>query len=65
VRCSGVQPWEDSYVAMAEAMGIDPASQAYVPFNLTDLTFTKAWLNLSIGAREAEGVDFWWLDWQQ
>ena len=23
------------------------------------------WLEIVLGAREAEGIDFWWLDWQQ
>ncbi|RHY58693.1 hypothetical protein DYB34_001886 [Aphanomyces astaci] len=62
---SGVQPWEDSYEAMATAMGIDPATKAYVPFDLTNKTFASNWLQLSLQPRQDEGVDFWWLDWQQ
>lgn len=62
---SGVQPWEDTYAEVATAMGIDPASQKYVPFRITDKKFAETWLNISIGRREGEGVDFWWLDWQQ
>lgn len=62
---SGVQPWEDSYTAVAKAVGIDPASNKYVPFRITNRTFVDAWMSLAIGAREREGVDFWWLDWQQ
>lgn len=62
---SGVQPWEDTYDAVARAMGIDPATHTYVPFRITDKKFTETWLNVSIGRRESEGVDFWWLDWQQ
>jgi hypothetical protein len=33
---SGVQPWEQAYPAMAKAMGIDPATRKYVPFDITD-----------------------------
>lgn len=62
---SGVQPWEESYEAVAKAMGIDPTTQKYVPFRITDKKFAETWLNISIGARESDGVDFWWLDWQQ
>ncbi|OQR89318.1 glycoside hydrolase [Achlya hypogyna] len=62
---SGVQPWESSYVAVARAVGIDPSSQRYVPFDLTNKTYASAWLSLSLAPLEAEGVDFWWLDWQQ
>uniref|UniRef100_K3WK60 P-type domain-containing protein n=1 Tax=Globisporangium ultimum (strain ATCC 200006 / CBS 805.95 / DAOM BR144) TaxID=431595 RepID=K3WK60_GLOUD len=62
---SGVQPWEDSYERVARAMGIDPTTQKYVPFRITDKKFAETWFNYSVGAREADGVDFWWLDWQQ
>ena len=36
---SGIQPWESQYPAMARAMGIDPASQKYVPFDIVDKFF--------------------------
>ena len=36
---SGVQPWESSYPAMARAMGIDPATKKYVPFDITNKKF--------------------------
>ena len=29
------------------------------------LQFVTNWLDIVLGAREAEGIDFWWLDWQQ
>ena len=31
---SGIQPWEAAYPAMARAMGIDPATKKYVPFDI-------------------------------
>ena len=62
---SGVQPWEDAYPQFARNMGIDPATQKYVPFDLTDRKFTKNYLDLLHHPLEAQGVDFWWLDWQQ
>jgi len=62
---SGVQPWEDAYPQMARAMGIDPASQKYVPFNITDRKFATNYLNILHHPLEKQGVDFWWLDWQQ
>ena len=27
--------------------------------------FVKNWLTIVLGEREKEGIDFWWLDWQQ
>jgi hypothetical protein len=62
---SGVQPWEDAYPQFARNMGIDPATQKYVPFDLTDRKFAKNYLDLLHHPLEKQGVDFWWLDWQQ
>jgi len=61
----GVQPWEDRYPEMARAMGIEPATRQYVPFNITDKKFATNYMNLMIHALERQGVDFFWLDWQQ
>jgi alpha-glucosidase len=60
----GVQPWEDAYPAMAKAMGIDPATQKYVPFDITNKKFATNYMNLLHHPLEKQGVDFWWLDWQ-
>ena len=62
---SGVQPFEQAYPAMARAMGIDPASGKYVPFDITDKKFARNYLDILHHPLERQGVDFWWLDWQQ
>jgi alpha-glucosidase len=62
---SGVQPWETAYPAMARAMGIDPATRKYVPFDITDKKFATNYMNLLHHPLERQGIDFWWLDWQQ
>ena len=62
---SGVQPWENAYPEFARNMGIDPATQQYVPFDLTNRKFAKNYVDLLHHPLEAQGVDFWWLDWQQ
>ncbi len=62
---SGVQPWEAAYPAMAKAMGIDPATQKYVPFDITNKKFAINYMNLLHHPLEKQGIDFWWLDWQQ
>ncbi len=41
---SGIQPWEQAYPAMARAMGIDPATKKYVPFDPTD----KKWATTNL-----------------
>jgi alpha-glucosidase (family GH31 glycosyl hydrolase) len=62
---SGVEPWEKGYPAMAKAMGIDPATKKYVPFQITDKKFASNYMNLVHHPLEKQGIDFWWLDWQQ
>ncbi len=62
---SGIQPHEQQYPAMARAMGIDPATQTYVPFDIVDRKFADNYLQHVIHPLEDQGVDFWWLDWQQ
>ena len=62
---SGIQPWEDSYPLMAKAMGIDPATGQYVPYDITDKKYATNYMNLVLHPLEKQGIDFWWLDWQQ
>ena len=62
---SGIQPWEDAYPAMARAMGVDPATGQYIPFDITNKKFAMNYLDLVHRPLERQGIDFWWLDWQQ
>jgi len=62
---SGVQPWEDRYPEMPRAMGIDPATKQYVPFDIANKRFATNYLNILHHPLERQGIDFWWLDWQQ
>ncbi len=61
----GVHPHEAAYPQMAQAMGIDPASGAPVACDLEDPQFTRAYFDYLHHPLEAEGIDFWWMDWQQ
>ncbi len=62
---SGVQPWEARYPEMARAMGIDPATKKYIPFDITDKKFATNYMDIMLHPLEKQGIDFWWLDWQQ
>ena len=62
---SGIQPWEQAYPAMARAMGVDPATKKYIAFDPTDKKWAENYFNLVLHPLEKQGVDFWWLDWQQ
>jgi alpha-glucosidase len=62
---SGVQPFEQAYPAMARAMGVDPAAKKYIPFDIADKKFATNYMDILHHPLEKEGVDFFWLDWQQ
>ncbi len=61
----GVHNHETQYEAMAQAMGRDPSAGAPIPFDLADPGFALPYFTLLHHPLEADGVDFWWLDWQQ
>ncbi len=61
----GVRPWDDRYEEMCRAVGQDPALQKPVPFNCLSPQFLKAYFEVLHFPLEEDGVDFWWLDWQQ
>lgn len=61
----GVAPHEDIYEAMCADLGLDPAKGERIPWQLEDKRFMKAFFNNFIRPFEKQGVDFWWLDWQQ
>lgn len=60
-----VQAHEEKYKEMAEAMGRDWEKEEPVNFDVTDQKFLKAYFEYLHHPNEEEGVDFWWLDWQQ
>ena len=62
---AGIQPHEAVYPEMARAMGIDPATKRYVPFDIVNKKFAENYMRLVLHPLQKMGVDFWWLDWQQ
>lgn len=62
----GVYPHEKQYSAMAKSLGINPASKQAINFDLSKLDFINAYFKfLHHPLEEQDGIDFWWLDWQQ
>lgn len=57
----GVDSDEDGYSAMQQATGLS----GDVPWMIENKAFTSALFKNIIRKRESEGVDFWWIDWQQ
>ena len=60
----GVDDDEDFFNDLREDMGLGKDTKV-VPWNLSDGRFYHHMFNRIIRAREKQGVDFWWLDWQQ
>ncbi|MDE6302538.1 MAG: alpha-xylosidase, partial [Clostridia bacterium] len=61
----GVRSFEVQYRDMAKACGINPDSGKTVEFDLTDERFLNAYFDILHHPYEEDGVDFWWIDWQQ
>lgn len=61
----GVVAYEEMYPQMAAAMGINPESKEPVNFNFADPKFIENYFDILLHPYEDDGVDFWWIDWQQ
>lgn len=61
----GIQPYDENYPAMARAMGMNPADSIGIKWQGSNKRFMQAWYNEILRPFERQGVDFWWLDWQQ
>ncbi len=61
----GIRAFESMYEPVAKRMGIDPKSGKTVDFDLMDPDFTDAYFEEVMQPYEDDGVDFWWIDWQQ
>lgn len=61
----GIRAFEEQYPAMAEAMGVDMEHEEAVQFDPSSPKFLSAYFGNVLHPMERDGVDFWWLDWQQ
>ena len=61
----GVGPQEDQYAAFMHDMGADPGTKQTLPFDAADPKYMHALFSDVFAPLEKDGVDFWWLDWQQ
>ena len=61
----GVRFFEDAYERMCKTLGKDPEKKEIIEFDVTDKEFMKSYFEDLHRPLEEEGVDFWWIDWQQ
>lgn len=60
----GIQAHEEQYKAMAQELGADWKKEEPINFDPADPDFLEACFKHIYRPMEAQGVDFWWLDWQ-
>lgn len=61
----GIRWFEKQYPEMARRMGVNPETKETIPFDITNVDFVNAYFDLLHKPYERDGVDFWWIDWQQ
>ena len=61
----GIRGFEDMYENMAYRMGIEPATGKAIEFDFGNKEFRDAYFEEVLHPYERDGVDFWWIDWQQ
>ena len=62
---TGVRWFEDCYEDFARFMGDDPKSGIQYPFDITDKKYVEGYFSILHKPMQDDGVDFWWIDWQQ
>ena len=61
----GLRWFERAYPEMARSLGMEPEKKLRIPFAIEDAQFVNSYLDIMHHPLEDEGVDFWWIDWQQ
>ena len=61
----GVRYFEDNYDNLCRKLNMDPAGKECIKFAPEDKNFLEHYFNEILHPMEKEGVDFWWIDWQQ
>ncbi|MDY4138716.1 MAG: glycoside hydrolase family 31 protein [Eubacteriales bacterium] len=61
----GVQPCEEQYPAVARALGVDPDTRRPIAFDCASPRFLEVYMEELLHPLVRQGVDFFWIDWQQ
>lgn len=61
---SGIQPYEAVYDDFTKEYGWSEKGKS-VPFRIDEQKWADAYFKTVLEPMERDGVDFWWLDWQQ
>ena len=61
----GIRFFEAPYEEICKRLGKDPSTKEPIRFDPADPEFMRAYFEVLHHPLEKEGVDFWWIDWQQ
>lgn len=61
----GIQPHEEKYGEVCRILSKDPEARQPIPFDFCNPDFVKVYFETILHPLERQGVDFWWVDWQQ
>ncbi|GAB7346945.1 hypothetical protein MBLNU459_g2006t2 [Dothideomycetes sp. NU459] len=61
----GIASFEECYKQACDKLGRDMSNKDTIPFEAADKSFLDAYFGIVLRKLEDEGVDFWWVDWQQ
>lgn len=62
---SGCKFYEDAYSDFCDFLHMDKNKREQIDFDITDEKFIEGYFRFLHHPHEEEGVDFWWIDWQQ
>jgi alpha-glucosidase (family GH31 glycosyl hydrolase) len=61
----GIKGHERCYKDFADFMGVDKVNEERIKFDISDPKFVSGYFDFAHHPHEDDGVDFWWIDWQQ
>ena len=61
----GFDHWEECYPALSESLGRDASDKSRIEWINSDKKFMTNMFEQVLHPMQKQGVDFWWLDWQQ
>lgn len=61
----GIRAFEDVYPKVAKSLGLNEELEEPALFDISDADFRKSYFEDVHHPLEEQGVDFWWIDWQQ
>ncbi|KAK3986513.1 glycosyl hydrolases family 31-domain-containing protein [Cladorrhinum sp. PSN332] len=61
----GIRAFEDQYKQVAKALNHDTSNEEPILFDCTSRRFLDVYFDVLKANLEKQGIDFWWIDWQQ